>query len=85
MEVQQKQIDSNSLMHLHGWFKGLCRYDDDLAHADRFYAEGQIYACREMLGDFETRYQDIGRGFQFLSDNQWFMRGYEAFKKDYTI
>lgn len=83
MEIQQKQINSDSLMHLHGWFKGLCRYSDDQAPFDRFYAEGQIYACREMLGDFETRYHDISRGFRFLPDNKYFMNGYNAFKKDY--
>jgi len=66
---------------LHKWFEGLCEYGSE-AWQDRMYAEGQIFACREVLDDFEYKYKEVSRGFE-MKDDPAFMLGYKAFQRDY--
>ena len=73
-----------TLRLLHSWFYDLCKYTDEDVWKDRMYAEGQIYACREILNDFTTKIKTMSRGFDFIPDNEWFMRGYNAFKAKYS-
>jgi hypothetical protein len=87
MEIQS-QIKNpiatlSTLERLHNWFYSLCKYEDSEAWMDRMYAEGSIYACREILNDFETRFREMSRGFKFQPDNEWFMKGYNNFKEKY--
>ena len=81
--MSKKIATKESLKSLHGWFQHLCKYDSS-AWADRTYAEGQIYACREMLNDFETKYENVSRGFAYMPESEPFMSGYNSFKKEYT-
>ena len=81
--TNKKVATQDSLKSLHGWFMHLCKYDSS-AWADRLYAEGQIYACRELINDFQTKYGSMSRGFMFMPEYEPFMSGYNAFKKTYT-
>lgn len=79
--MERKVANLEVLEGLHRWFEGLCKYGSE-AWADRMYAEGQIFACREALGNFEYRYKAISRGFEMKSEES-FVDGYEAFQRDY--
>jgi hypothetical protein len=67
---------------LHRWFEGLCTYEDRDAWMDRMYAEGQLYACREALGNFDYRYKNVTRGFE-IKEDEFFAKGYSAFRSEY--
>jgi hypothetical protein len=78
-----KPVTPKTLESLHNWFKHLTTYDDNESALDRLYAEGQIFACREALNDFDTVFLDIQRGFKPNTDI-WFLKGYNAFRKEYN-
>lgn len=78
-----KPVTPKDLEALHRWFEGLTKYNDSDAPNDRLYAEGQIYACREALADFETKFGSMSRGFQARSELSWWMKGYKAFREEY--
>jgi hypothetical protein len=83
--LKKKEIVSDEVLkNLHGWFYGLCKYDDSDMWKDRMYAEGQIFACREMLNDFTTKFQTMSRGYKFFPENEWFMKGYNAFIQKFS-
>jgi hypothetical protein len=77
-----KNVTLETLEGLHRWFEGLCTYIDRDAWMDRMYAEGQIYACREALGNFDYMYKDFSRGLE-MKEDEFFMKGYTAFHEQY--
>jgi hypothetical protein len=81
--MSKKNATIETLEGLHRWFEGLCKYTDGEAWKDRMYAEGQIFACREAISNYDYMYKDISRGFEKKND-EYFQRGYKDFHRDYN-
>ena len=83
--LEKRIVDSKTLEGLHGWFKHLCTYgNSDGEWMDRMYAEGQIFACREILNDFTTKFGEVSRGFEYKTE-KYFLNGYTAFQREHIM